>query len=83
MSGSLVHNLGWMEYDVYWKSPTFQGCVDVSYLWDLVFGVCDSGFATCADQVVELAGRSRDCYYYITDQCSPLGNPIHILTTDC
>lgn len=46
--GSAINNVGFIEYDVYYNSTEFAGCVDVSYFWDLLIGVCNGGFEGCA-----------------------------------
>lgn len=93
LTGSVYQNYGFIEYDVYYDSLSFDGCFDLTYLWDVVIGVCDSGSANCSPTTSRLsprkiatAGKSThalDCYYEVTDHCGPWGDPVHIITTDC
>ena len=40
--------IGVIGYNVYYKSPSnFDGCLCLSYLWDVAVGICGSGFVTC------------------------------------
>ncbi|QBZ81454.1 hypothetical protein pclt_cds_867 [Pandoravirus celtis] len=93
LTGSVYQNYGFIEYDVYYDSPSFDGCFDLTYLWDVVIGVCDSGSANCSPtgrrpspRKINMAGKTDqelDCYYQVTDHCGPWGDPVHIITTNC
>lgn len=92
MSGSIYDNFGWIEYDVYYQSNSFEGCTDLSYLWDLVVGVCNSGWTNCPTSVPKKRHPRRvmmksagpeDCYFWINDDCGGWSNPVHKITTNC
>nr|UMO78467.1 hypothetical protein [Pandoravirus belohorizontensis] len=93
MTGSVYQNYGFIEYDVYYDSPAFEGCFDLTYLWDLVIGACDSGSANCSPtgsqpsprKIATVGKRTHglDCYYEVTDHCGPWGDPVHVITTNC
>ena len=90
MTADLFHSFGWMGYDV-WYKPTdgsFGGCLDLSYLWDLVFGVCQSGFTDCPgeDGVVpknrtlsKSIKHASGGMFHVKDDCAAWGNPSHTL----
>jgi hypothetical protein len=89
MNADLFHSFGWMGYDVYYKGP-FEDCLDLSYLWDLAFGVCNSGFTKCPgtdgfDPKNKTRAKSTSASngmgtYYIADDCGAESNPAHTLT---
>merc|ERR1711862_380946 len=63
LTGSVYQNFGFIEYDVYFKSPDFNGCVDLSYFW--------TSSSACAGRAGAPALSSpevrAECYYYVTD----------------
>lgn len=92
LSGSITHDVGWIEADVWYGSASFQGCVDFYYFWDLVIGECGGdGFASCPGNessekkviVGKGTGRAEECYFFISWSHCHEGNPVHTLTTNC
>lgn len=86
MDGDIVHHFGQMAYEVYYQSSSFNGCADFSYLWDLAFGICKSGFFDCPsnkNKTISVKHKLYDCYFFIKDDCGTWSNPIHYLTTNC
>lgn len=85
MDADIFHSFGWMEYDVYYKGP-FSGCLHLSYLWDLVFGTCGSGFVdSCPGNGNNTTGTKKVRGNSTTPFVDPSGNvagTLHI-ADDC
>lgn len=91
-----VIGTGFIEYDVYYSSTAFVGCLRLSCLWDLVIGKCDSGVTDCPANIGALTPDAYDFPdegtlsiddaargYYVQDECPILGDPAHLIKYGC
>jgi hypothetical protein len=83
VSGSLI---GWMQYYVYYSTHDGNYCARAGYLWDVVFGQCDSIYSICPMDSPEQKKKegpeqqhTKGGYFAIFDNCSPEGTPMHTL----
>jgi hypothetical protein len=86
MSGSISVDgipVGFMHYRVDYSSPDYLDCIEFEYAWNAIVGQCTSHATSCPASKRQYSEPSPQCFTFI-DQCSPQGNPIHLLTlTDC
>jgi hypothetical protein len=62
-TGSVYQNYGFIEFDVYYTSSGFgtggDDCVDITYFWDLVVGLCAPTFTQCPTNAERAAANVR------------------------
>lgn len=91
MANFTMYGSGFVGYDVYYGSPSFVGCFDLSYLWDLAISKCDSAAVYCpaskpkspSSGIVTQTTNGGDCYYQVNDDCPIFGDPLHTIYFLC
>lgn len=94
--GSTIENVGFIEYDVYYNSTEFNGCISVSYLWDLLIGFCDGEFENCPSDTLHSSNITSSsktgfvtkslktgCSVIYKQDCPKWGDPTFTLYSTC
>jgi hypothetical protein len=86
---------GAIAYNIYYQSGYFYGCAQLSYIWDFVFGKCDSVCASCGSKRREISrpqiasernatdDAGRICLCAINDDCPVFGDTLHTVSALC